>query len=77
MLQKKAARDLAVGKAAGLKSWDSKKVRHFLTCCHCGKRRLIYSQYEADFGAAKTVMMTQKLESVSERYSCGDLLFDD
>ena len=65
-----------MAKEVGLKSWDSKKVRCFLTCCFCGKRRCIYSKVDEDYKAAE-VALTQKMESVADRYSCGDLLFDD
>ena len=72
----KAARDIQVSRDAGLKSWDSHKVRCFLTCSHCGKRRLVYSKLDADYYNAE-VALTQKLESVAGRYTCGDLLFED
>ena len=35
-------RDERVSKAAGLKSWDGKKVRAFIKCYECDKRRSIY-----------------------------------
>ena len=39
----KAQRDQEVTKELKLKSWDGKKVRSFVSCFHCGKRRCIYS----------------------------------
>jgi hypothetical protein len=74
--RKRAKRDVDINKALGLKSWDGKKVRAIVTCFHCMKRRCIFTVTDADFSAAR-VALHQKLESVSGRYSCGDLLFDD
>ena len=71
-----AARDVALSKELILRSWEAKKVRSILTCFHCGKRRCIYSPTDEVYSAA-LVALQQKLESVSARYSCGDLLFDD
>ena len=51
-------------------------MRCFIVCFHCGKRLCIYSPTDEGYTAAMTAMQ-QKLESVSGRYSCGDLLFDD
>ena len=73
---KRAQRDIALAKLLKMKSWDPKKVRAFLTCYHCGKRRCVYSPTDPTWEAGKEAFQ-QKLESVSERYSCGDLLFDD
>ena len=72
----KATRDSDLSKELGLKSWDTKRVRAFSICYHCGKRRCIYSAWDDDYIACMEVLQ-QKLESVSEKYSCGDLLFDD
>ena len=72
----RAQRDKEVVKALKLKSWDPKKVRAFVTCFHCGKRRCIYSPTDETFGSGHAALKA-KLESVSDRYSCGDLLFDD
>lgn len=36
-------RDLLVSQAAGVRSWEFKKVKGFVVCYHCGKRRCIYS----------------------------------
>ncbi len=69
-------RDVNIAKELKLKSWDSKRVRSFVTCFHCGKRRCIYSPTDDGYIAAITALH-QKLESVSGCYSCGDLLFDD
>lgn len=70
----KAKRDREITKELGLKSWDSKRVRCFLVCYNCGKRRCVYSPRDDEYVNAITAMQ-QKLESVSGRFSCGDLLF--
>ena len=72
----KSNRDSQLAKTLGMKSWDAKKVRTIVTCYHCGKRRCIYSPKDSDYYPAESALQ-QKLETVSERYSCGDLLFDD
>ena len=74
--RKKTARDTKLAKDLKLKSWDAKKVRGVLQCYHCAKPRCIYSPVEDGYNAA-AIAMQQKLESVSCRFSCGDLLFDD
>ena len=74
--KKRTKRDAEVNKALKLKSWDPKKVRGVLKCYHCAKPRCIYSPVEESFNAAATALQ-QKMESVSSRFSCGDLLFDD
>ena len=43
---------------------------------NCGKRRCIYSPSDAVYIGAITALQ-QKLESVSDRFSCGDLIFED
>eukprot|EP00986_Skeletonema_menzelii_P017799 scaffold22121_cov69-Skeletonema_menzelii.AAC.2 len=72
----KKKRDTAIAKALGKNIWAANRVRCFVTCFHCAKRRCVYSPDKAGYLLAATAL-TQKLESVSERYSCGDLLFDD
>ena len=74
--KKHKERDAKLTKELILKSWDGKKVRAFLICYHCGKRRCIYTGKEEGYLAAK-VALRQKMESVSDRFSCGDLLFDN
>ena len=59
-----------LSKSLILKSWDGKKVRAFVICYHCGKRRCICTGKDEDYLAAK-VAFRQRLESVSSRYSCG------
>ena len=71
-----AARDVRVAEEVGLRYWESKKVRSFLVCYHCGKRRCIYSPRDNEYETAQLALQ-QKLESVSGRFSCGSLLFDD
>ncbi|KAL7550297.1 hypothetical protein ACHAWF_013536 [Thalassiosira exigua] len=71
-----AKRDVNLAKELKLKSWDSKRIRALVVCYNCGKRRCIYSPTDESYTAAITALH-QKLESVSGRYSCGDLLFDD
>jgi hypothetical protein len=74
--KERTKRDERVSKQFKLKSWDGKKVRATVACFECGKPRCVYSQEEKAYFAAETVLQ-QKLESVSLRYSCGDLLFPD
>ena len=76
LAKKHKARDADLAKRLNLKSWEGKKVRAFLICYHCGKRRCIYTGKDGDYHAAK-VALRQKMESVSDRFSCGDLLFED
>ena len=73
---RKSSRDSRLSGELGLKSWAASRVRAFMKCYHCGKRRCIYSMNGDQWKKAKTAFR-QKLESVSGRYSCGDLLFDD
>ena len=73
----KKVRDKKVDKEAGLKSWDPKKVRSILTCFSCGKRRCIFSKENGIDYKNVSVALQQKYESVSERFTCGDLLFPD
>ena len=58
------------------RGWEAKKVRAFLTCYNCHKRRCIYTKTKEDWNDA-CVAVQQKLESVGHRFSCGDLLFGD
>ena len=69
-------REERVSKAAGLKSWDGKNVRAFIKCYECDKRRGIYTRTDDVYMTAMESSQ-QKLESVSNRLCCGDLLFDD
>ncbi|KAL7547981.1 hypothetical protein ACHAWF_011257 [Thalassiosira exigua] len=69
-------RDIDIAKDLKLRSYESKKVRAIVKCFHCGKRRCIYSPSDEVYTVAITALQ-QKLESVSNRYSCGDLLFND
>ena len=73
----KKVRDKKVDKEAGLKSWDPKKVRSILTCFSCGKRRCIFSKENGIDYKNASVALQQKYEYVSERFTCGDLLFPD
>lgn len=71
------ARDKAAIAAGGMRTWEGKKVRCIVICFSCGKPRCIFSnENNADFENAM-VAFQQKLESVSERYSCRDLIFPD
>eukprot|EP00984_Skeletonema_dohrnii_P019673 scaffold9466_cov85-Skeletonema_dohrnii-CCMP3373.AAC.1 len=72
----KAQRDQEMTKVLKLKSWDGKKVRSIVSCFHCGKRRCIYSPTDEKYYSGSTALQ-QELESVSHRYSCGDLIFED
>ena len=69
-------RDERVTKAAGLNRWDRTKVRAFIKCYECDKRRCIYTRTD-DTDMAAMGALQQKLESVSDRFCCGDLLVDD
>ena len=71
-----AERDKQICKKLKLRSWENKKVRGFLNCYECGKRRCLYTPTEQDWENHK-LLVQQKLESVGYRYSCGDLLFGD
>ncbi len=75
-VESKAQRDRAVVSKLNLKSWDGKKVRSIVICYFCGKRRCIYSPTDAAF-ATGSAALKAKLESLSDRYSCGDLIFGD
>jgi len=72
----KSTRDSDLSKELGLESCNAKRVQAFLICYHYGQRRCIYSTQDDDDFVCMEVLQ-QKLESVSERYSYGDLLFDD
>jgi hypothetical protein len=72
----KEKRDTEMAKKLGRNIWQAKSVRSFLTCFNCAKRRCIYSPRQAGY-AREAGTLKQKLELVSGRYSCGDLLFDD
>jgi len=74
--RKKTARDTKLAKDLKLKSWDAKTVWGVLQCYHCAKTRCIYSPVEDGYSAV-AITTQQKLESVSYRFSCSDLLFDD
>ena len=67
-------RDIEVGKA--VKGWDGKRVRAIVQCFHCGKSRCIYTATD-DLYSSAMLALQQKIESVSCRFSCGGLLFDD
>ena len=73
----KKERDKKVDKETGLKSWDPKKVRSILTCFCCGKCCCIFSKENGIDYKNVSVALQQKYESVSERFTCGDLLFPD
>ena len=68
--------DQEFNKALKVRGWEGGKVHAFVNCFFCAKRCCIYTPVAADFKVAKTVLQ-QKLESVSGRFSCGYLLFDD
>ena len=73
---KKLKQDSTLAAQLKLKSWDPKKVRAFLKCYHCVKRRCVYSLTDSIWEAC-LIAFQQKLESVSKRFLCGNLLFDD
>ena len=74
--RRKARRDERATDAAGLRSWEAKKVRVVVTCYLCGKRRCMYARLEEQWARAR-VALEQKLEMVGHRYCCGDLIFED
>ena len=41
--KEETARDVAVTKALGLRSWEGKKVKCVVICFHCNKSRCLYS----------------------------------
>ena len=71
-----ARQDRLVAKTVGLKSWDGKKLRCIITCWECGKGGGVYAPMDAAYYEAKDAL-EQKLEPVSHRFCCGDLLFED
>ena len=72
----RAKRDERVTKEAVLKSWDGKKARCTLTCYECLKVRVVYTRNDEAYYAAREALQ-QKLEMVSHRFCCGNLLYDD
>lgn len=76
---KKRAREKwekVVSKAAGIRNWEGKKVRAFITCYSCDKRWCIYVRTDDGYAAAMRALQ-QKMEFVSDRFCYGNLLFDD
>ena len=71
-----AKRDKALNAELGLRNFESKKARAFVTCFSCAKRRMVYTKSGAEWRQNKLALQ-QKLESVGHRYSCGDLLWGD
>ena len=72
----KTARDAAVTRELGLRSWENSKVRGTAICFHCNKARCLYSvTVPAFLGASGELKRT--MESIGYRYSCGDLIFPD
>ncbi len=69
-------RDTAITKELGKNIWAANRVRCIVVCFHCAKRRCVYSPDDRGYRRVAAALK-QKLESVSERFSCGDLLFDD
>ena len=69
----RAKRDERVTKAAGLKSWDGKKLRCTVTCYECLKARGIYAKNDEAYYSAREALQ-QKLESVSHCF-CRDICF--
>lgn len=72
----KKRRDAEIAKVLGKNIWSATRVRCIVTCFHCAKRRCVYSPDDRGYRQAAGALK-QKIESVSERFSCGDLLFDD
>ena len=72
----KVKRGKEVSNDAGLKSWERKKVRAFLHCYDCAKRRCVSTTLDDQCGAAMGALQ-QILKSVSYRFCCVDLLFDN
>lgn len=77
LTKERAKRDRDVAIELKLKSWNGKKVHGILPCYICGKRRCVYIPAVIDFTQLAELALQQKLESVSESYSCADLLFHD
>ncbi|KAL7552225.1 hypothetical protein ACHAWF_016995 [Thalassiosira exigua] len=71
------SRDAKINRSLQLKSWDAKKVRSFVKCFNCGKPRCIFATKKDDAYNEAAEALERKLESISFRYSCGDLIFDD
>ena len=73
----KTDRDVEVNKNLKLRSWDTNKVKVILKCFNCNKPRCYFSQSNNDEYEAYVEILQLKMESISLRYSCGDLVFDD
>eukprot|EP00956_Cyclotella_meneghiniana_P027770 scaffold63103_cov53-Cyclotella_meneghiniana.AAC.1 len=72
----KTARDKAVTRELGLRSWENSKVRGTVNCFHCNKARCLYSvTVEAFLEVSGELRRT--MESIDYRYSCGDSIFPD
>ena len=69
-------RNERVSRADGLKDWGGKKARAFIKCYECDKRRCVYTR-TGDAYTTAIGSLQQKLESVSTRFCCGNLLFDE
>ncbi len=68
-------RDKATITAGGMRTWEGNQVHCVVICFSCSKPRCIFSnKNNADIANALRAFQ-QKLESVSERYLCGDLIF--
>ena len=73
----KTAWDVEVNKNLKLCSWDTKKLKVILKCFKCNKHRCYFSQSNNDDYESSVEILQFKMESISFRYSCGDLVFDD
>ena len=74
----KVKRDAKVTKELGLRSWDAKKVFATVNCFACMKPRCLFtnSKDSQEFLDARE-KLKQKLEEISHRYSCGDIIIGD
>ena len=71
-----AKRDKTASKAAGIRSWEGSKVRAFIKCYECSKRRCVYAKTDEGYWRNRAALQ-QKLDTVAKRFCWGDLLFDD
>lgn len=73
----RTARDMAVTKNLKLKSWEAKKAKGILKCYHYNKPRCYFLQEYIDEYKDTAESLLLKMESISFRCSCSNLVFDD
>ena len=74
--KKQTERDKEINKEIKLRGWELKKFQCFTMYIDCVKRCLLYSPTDHLYVNIKLAVQ-QRFESISERYTCGNILFDD